>query len=347
MPTIPSPITTSDTAARDIPLNDTTAFRVVSTLARLSAEHADLYNLLSATLHICYDQLPIAGGVVWLRAHEHDLLTPSVSRVPPACSSSAIAEDDPLLQLIQRQGHLCLPANRARPLMQLPDELHLLLVPIYSVDSLLGLLAFLGNHEHLSNMAELAVSSANVLSGALAGAWLRRQQAESEDVADTLFRFAGELREQPDLEMILRTLNDLALRVFNCDWSAVYGWQDGCFVPTQIMTRFGEQNIDDEPAFSPQSAPLLEILVSNPQVLSLSDLRNQPSVLPDYLERHGLRGLVLVPLQTVPHNPLGLLTLGYRLPLTTFSNRSAALAQGLARMVTIALDRTLTRLAQT
>jgi GAF domain-containing protein len=74
-------------------------------------------------------------------------------------------------------------------------------------------------------------------------------------------------------------------------------------------------------------------------LLCLHDLRDQPKALPVYLERHGLRGLALVPLQQTPNNPLGLLSLGYRAPLAPLSGRTTALAHGLARMVAVALER--------
>jgi GAF domain-containing protein len=81
------------------------------------------------------------------------------------------------------------------------------------------------------------------------------------------------------------------------------------------------------------------VVLEDARLLALPDLREQPSALPDYAQ-HALRGVVLVPLHKASENPLGLLVLGYRAPLSTFGSRATALSQGLARMVTVALSRT-------
>jgi GAF domain-containing protein len=315
-------------------------FSILRALARLSATTTDLYSLLNASLSTCLEHLPLSGAVVWLRANEDDMITPSVSRMPASSSTSAIADDDPLLQRTLDATYLVLNQSEAQHLIVLPATQGLALAPIRNGDALLGLLGFVAEPDTLEALGPLLEASANMLSGPTVSAWLRRQQAEAADVQTNLFRFASELREQSSSEAILRTLNKLALRTFNCDWSASYVWQQDAFYPVQIATRIGEQSGEDEPALDPQQHPLLEVMLSNPDVLSIRDLDSQPNVMRLYIERYALRGLVLIPLQKTPEQPQGLLALGYRAPISAFSSHHTALAQGLAHMVGVALDRT-------
>jgi uncharacterized protein YigA (DUF484 family) len=321
--------------------SNTELFTVLSTIARRTTTTSDLYDILNAALHTSLSHLPLTGAVVWLGSDEHDVLTPGISRVPADCATSAIAIDSPLVQRVMDSEHLLLEGAEAQNLMLLPHTTALVLAPIRSPDVLLGLLGYIGERASLARLTGLLEASAGVLSSVILSTWLRRQQQEADDVAATLFQFAGELRAQRSLEDILGTLNNLALRVFNCDWSAVYHWQESSFAPVQIMTRVGEQDVSGEPALVPGENPLLEMTVNDPQLLSVRDLREQPGALPAYVQRHSLRGVVLVPLQKTASHPLGLLALGYRAPLTTLNSRATALAQGLARMVAIALERTM------
>lgn len=316
------------------------SFEVLSTVARLSARTTNLYDLLTATLHTYLDQLPLVGAVVWLRDNEHDMLAPVLARLPANCAASAIAEDDALMQELLETDSLLLASAEAQTLLTLPDTLLLALVPLQHADVLLGLLGYVADEETLESVYPVQESSAHVLSVAVASAWLRRQQVEADEVSATLFKFAEELRAQRSLTDILATLNNLALRVFNCDWSAVYHWDNDVFCPVQIMTRIGEQPLDGEPLLELAANPVLEMLLSDHQILSVRDLREQPGAVPIYLARHDLRGLVLVPLQRGAGEPLGLLALGYRAPLTSFRSHAMALAQGVARMVAVALERT-------
>ncbi len=318
------------------------AFLVISKLAHVCAIHTELPGLLQSILQTSLDHLPLTGAVIWLRSPEHDILTPIASRVPYASSAatSAIAEDDTLVQRIFDTGYLVLEAEAAQPLVNLPEQTVLAIAPIHSDDALLGMIGYITERDHLETLAPILITNADVLCTAVASAWLRRQQQEADDVAETLFKFAGELRAQSNLDTILGTLNNLALRVFNCDWSAVYIWKTEGFTPVQIMTRVGEQSIAEEPVLDLNQNPLLEFALDNPRLLSLTDLREQPGAIPLYAQRHELRGLVLVPIQKAANSPLGLLTIGYRAPLTTFSSRATALAHGVARMVAVALEHT-------
>lgn len=320
--------------------SSTQSFEVLSTLTRLSATTTDLYDLLNTTLQTLLEYLPISGAVVWLRDNEHDLLAPVITRLPANCGTSAIAEEHALVQEMLETGNLLLNSSEARPLITLPNESMLALVPLQNADVLLGLFSCVADQSTLESFYPLLEASANVLSVAIAAAWLRRQQAEADEVSATLFQFAEELRSQKSLTDILATLNTMSLRMFRCDWSAVYTWSNGAFCPVQIMTRIGEQSLDGEPGLTLAANPVLEIVLSDSQILSLRDLRDQPNALPVYLARHALRGLVLVPLQRTTDKPLGLLVLGYRAPLTSFKSRAMSLAQGVARMVAIALERT-------
>lgn len=324
-------------------------FETLCKLARLSSTMiTDLHRLLNESLHVCLEELPLSGAVVWLRASEKDVITPGVSRLPSGYSTSAIAESHDILQEIQNEGVIILDYDEAEPLLALPEGQALAITAIESEDALLGLVGYVADTTTLTVMTPFLEAHADILSAPALTAWLRREQAENQDVADTLFRFAGELRAQRSLEDILSTLNNLALRVFNCDWSAVYIWdkQDsqgqGQYTPVQIMTRIGQQPIDDEPSLGIQDNPILELVIADPELSSLRDLREQPTTLPVYQQRHGLRGLVLVPILHET-NPMGMLALGYRVPLVPLSSRATALAQGLARLVGIALDRTRTR----
>jgi hypothetical protein len=314
------------------------AFSLVRNLARLTTTTTELHSVLDAALRTCLDSLSLAGAVVWLRSNEQDILTPAISRVPPQCSASAIAEDNPLPQQALARGHRLVSGSEAEALLLLPEHLTLAVAPIRNDDVLLGLLGFLGDAEHLPALGTVLEACADVLSGAVVSAWLRRQQAEADDVATTLFRFAGELRPQPTPTTIARQVTALSLSMLSCDWSAVYQWQQQAFSPLHIATRVGEQAVENEPALSPAHSPVLEVVLADPELLSIRDLRRQTNVLPEYVERYGLRGLVLVPLQKAPHEPLGLLALGYLAPLETLSSRTTAMCNGLARMVTVALE---------
>jgi hypothetical protein len=329
----------------DVKLPDTAQFfETLCKLAHLaSSKTADLYALMQETINVCLEDLPLTGAVIWLRSSEQDVLSPGKSRLPSGCSTSALFEDNELLQKAIAEGSCILISEEAVEFIQLPEDTALAIAPIESEDALLGLLGYVAANDILIPMQALLEANADILSAPLLTAWLRRQQEESTDVADTLFQFAGDLRTQPSLEAILSTLNNLSLRVFNCDLTAVYHWDHqaaaGTFAPVQIMTRIGLQDIEDEPSLHLSENPLLELVINDPDINSIHDLRLQPNALPVYLERHGLRGLVLVPILH-ESRPKGLLTLGYRAPLVPFSSRSTALALGLARMVGIALDRT-------
>lgn len=322
-------------------------FETLCKLARLSSTMiTDLHRLLNESLHVCLEELPLDGAVVWLRASEQDIITPGVSRLPSGYSTSAIAESHEILQEILNKGAVILDYEEAEPLLELTEGQALAITAIESEDALLGLVGYVADTTTLTVMIPFLEAHADILSAPALTAWLRREQTENQDVADTLFTFAGELRAQRSLEDIFSTLNNLALRVFNCDWSAVYIWDtrenQEQYNPVQIMTRIGQQSIDDEPSLRIQDNPILELVIADTEINSLRDLREQPTTLPVYQQRHGLRGLVLVPILHET-NPMGLLALGYRTPLVPLSSRATALAQGLARLVGIALDRTRTR----
>ncbi len=330
--------------ASTVPPTDT-LFDVLCRLADLSAVTADLYTLLNDTLHICLEHLPIDGAVVWLRSDQQDMLTPGASKLPAGCSTSAISDDGDLLQALVDERVMIWERGQLEPLVVLPEGVAIALSPIQSEDVVVGVLGYVASTTTLQALIRMLEANANILSAPLANTWLRRQQAEADDVAQTLFLFANDLRTKNSLDDILSTLNNLALRVFNCDWSAVYTWSDeigGQFCPVQIVTRVGAQSVADEPAIAMGENPLLEMVFSEPLPTSIRDLREQPAALPLYLERHALRGVVLVPIKHAD-SPMGLLTLGYRLPMVTLSSRASSLAQGLARMVAVALERTQSR----
>jgi hypothetical protein len=320
-------------------------FDVLCRLADLSAATADLYTLLNDTLQICLEHLPIDGAVVWLRSDQQDMFAPGASRLPAGCSTSAMADDVELLQALVDERVVIFESGQLEPLVVLPEGVALALSPIQSEDIVVGLLGYVASSTTLQALIRMIEANANILSAPLTNTWLRRQQAEADDVAQTLFLFANDLRTKNSLDDILSTLNNLALRVFNCDWSAVYAWSDemdGQLCPVQIVTRVGGQSVVDEPAIAMVENPLLEMVFSEPLPTSIRDLREQPTALPLYLERHALRGLVLVPIKH-ESAPMGLLTLGYRMPMVTLSSRASSLAQGLARMVAVALERTRAR----
>lgn len=328
----------------EVTMPDTdTLFEVLCSLAHLNTTTADLHTLLNDNLQMCLNELPLTGAVVWLRSNEQAMLTPSGSRLPQGCSTSAITEENELLARAIREDGLILESKEAEPLILLPEGMAISLAPIEGEDTLLGLVGYIAANMVLEPMQMLLQANADLLSGPIVATWLRRQQAESEDVANTLFQFAGELRTKGNLEDILGTLNNLALRLFNCDWTAVYVWEDddeGKFVPVHIGSRIGPQSVEGEPPLVLQETPILELVLEDPQPYSLRDLRKQPNALPVYAERHGLRGLVLIPIK-YETQALGLLTLGYRTPLVPLSSRLTSLAQGLARLVAVALDRTI------
>ncbi len=332
----------------DVKLPDTAQFfETLCNLARISrTTTTDLYRLLNETLEVCLEDLPLSGAVVWLRAHEQDVLTLGSSRLPASCSTSAIAESNELLQAALTEGSLVLTREEAVELIQLSENHAIAIAPIQSEDTLFGLLGYVASSDILAPMSALLEANADILSAPTLTAWLRRQQSETDDVADTLFQFAGELRAQGNLDDILGTLNKLSMRVFNCDLAAVYNWEEGeeegMFAPVQLMTRVGAQPIEDEPSLRLSDNPLLELVIEDPELNAIRDLREQPTALPIYLDRHNLRGIVLVP---ILHDtrPMGLLTLGYLSPLVPLSSRSSSLALGLARMVAVALDRTRSR----
>lgn len=320
-------------------------FDVLCSLAHFGATVADVSLLVQNMIQVYLEVLPVSGVVVWLRDNERDMLAPGGSRLPKGYSTSALPENDELVQRISEEGFVLIGPGAADSLILLPEDKAVALVPIQSSDTLLGILGCVANVPALEVLDSLLVATANILSAPFANAWLRRQQAESEDVEDTLFQFAGELRAQRSLEDILTTLNNLALRLFACDWAGVYVWNDdagGTFQPVQIMTRVGVQPLDDEPSLLMQQTPVFEMVFSDMHPTLVLDLRDQPTALPVYLERHRLRGLVLVPIQHET-NPQGLLAIGYLAPLATFTSRASTMAQGLARMVAVALQRTRTR----
>ncbi len=316
-------------------------FEILCNLARLSATYADLYTLFNDSLNVCLEHLPIEGALVWLRSSEQDMFTPACSRLPQGCSTSAISEDNALLQQIVDAGYMLLQDNTPE-LIVLPEHMVIGIATIESEDTLLGLVGYVGTNETIETLSALIMAHADVLSGPIVSDWLRRQHAEADDVTNTLFSFADELRSQSSLEAILSTLNNLALRVFNCDWAAVYAWTDDpdvAFQPVQIVTRVATQPIDEEPSLILAENPILELVLNDSQPYALRDLREQPTALPVCLERHDLRGLVVVPIKH-DTQPMGLLILGYRSVLIPLSSRSSALAQGLAHMVAVALERT-------
>ncbi len=324
-----------------------TFFETLCLLAHSSATTTDLHRLMNQVLQISLDRLPLMGMVVWLRSHEQAMLTPGSSRLPAGCSISAIAEDTPVVQRVTSTQHCqILTREQAEPLLLLPPDSALALAPIQSEDALLGLLGYLAPHHTLAAMQRLLQACANMLSAPLLSAWLRRQQAEAEDVADTLFDFTANLREQKNTEDILTTLNDEARERFNSDLAAVYLWSvsdstNGMFVPVQVQTRMGVQPLNHEPSLLLDDNPILELVISDPDLNALTDLREQPTAIPIYLARHNVRGLVLIPIMYDTTTPLGMFALGYRAPLVPLSRRSTLLAQEMARIVAVALQHTI------
>lgn len=314
-------------------------FHVVSDIAHCCATTSDLQEVLTQSITICIESFGLSGAVVWLRAREQAMIAPGISRLPSGSSTSAISEDDSLIQRVLSNGVISLHQTEAQSLVVLPEQTDLALAPIQSEGFLLGLIGFLGHPATLPPLCGTLETCANVLSGALVNNWLRRQQAEADTMAQTLLQFAAELRSRRSLGAILTTLNDLAARVFNCDWSAVYLWEDAQFQPIQARTRTGEQPLSDEPCLRIEDNPVLEVVMTDPQMVSLHDLREQPNALPTYLEHHDVRGVILIPLQQTPGTPLGLLAVGYWVPLIPLGHHLTSLAPSLARMVAVALER--------
>lgn len=323
-------------------------FDMLCSLAHFSTHVTDISTLVQDTLQTSLESVPLEGAVIWLRANEQDMLTPGGSRLPQGCSTSAISEDNEILQRAVDEGYLLLEASAAEPLVMLPAESAIALAPVQNSDMVLGLLGHIANRAALESLDALLVASANIISAPVAAAWLRRQQAESGDIEGTLSQFARELRKQQHMEDILITLNNQAVQQFDCDWAGVYTWsdeQEGTLRPVQIVTRVGEQPLEGEPSLVIQETPLFEMVFSDLHPTSIRDLRDQPAALPVYMERHGLRGVVFVPIQHEAA-PQGLLVLGYLAPLATFRSRASTLVQGLVRMVALALERTRSRQQQ-
>lgn len=339
------------------PILDTTnvAYQVLCRLADLCTVAYDDYQVLRESLRIL-QMLPVGGGSSWLRLPGQEMFSPSGSFLPPESSTSAIPEDHHLVQSLQAQPLVILEPAEAEPIILLPPDRALALAPIQHDEVVLGLLGLVGERTMLEQLAPVIIASSKILGALVANSWLRRQQREAEDVAETLFCLAGELRKKGDLQDILGMLSELSLRLFSCDWAGVYIWQEEIpddtqegeiagFVPVQIVTRIGRQAVHDEPPLLLEENPALELLLDDPRLYSFRDLQEQPRAMPIYLERHTLRGVVLVPIQHESHL-LGLLSIGYRTPLPPLSSRAVSLAQGFARMVAVALDRTLTHAAR-
>jgi GAF domain-containing protein len=316
---------------------------ILCTLARLNATHSDLHELINNVLTTCLEALPLTGAVVWLRSNEQDIFTPSGAFLPKGYSVSALSDDSSLIQGVVMRGAAVVDRAEAEALVLIPEEgLAVALVPVQSSEgTLLALLGYIAPRDTLKPLLRLFEASANMLSASVINMWLRRQQADADAVADTLFRFAGELRKQETRGAILSMLGDATLKTFNCDWAAVYSWQEEqeAFVPVHIVTRVGPQPVEEETPLVMADHPILELVFQERHPHSLRDLRSQPGALPIYLDRYALRGVMLVPIQH-ESTPLALLVSGYRAPMVTLTGRTTALARGLARMVAIALKRT-------
>lgn len=317
---------------------------ILCTLARLNASHSDLHDLLNNVLTTCLDALPLTGAVVWLRSNEQDMFAPSSAFLPPGYSTSALSDESSLIQEVVAQGAAVFASQEVEALVLMPADLAIALVPVQSSEgTLLALLGYIAPSSILPPLLPVFEASANMLSAAVVNMWLRRQQADADAVADTLFRFASELRKQETHDAIFSLLGEVALKTFNCDWSAAYRWTEekegDLLVPVHIVTRVGPQPVQEEAPLIIAEHPILELVLHEQQPHSLRDLRSQPGALPDYRDRYALRGIVLVPIQHESIS-LALLVAGYHAPLVTLTGRTTALAKGLARMVATALART-------
>ncbi|NJK78993.1 MAG: GAF domain-containing protein [Chloroflexaceae bacterium] len=318
---------------------------VLRNLARLTYRTPTLNEMLRESIRIVLYELPMSGAAVWIYNTDQGMLAPSNSRLPTGCSSNAISVDDPMVARVLGNEYMLLDEAESLALMQLSDNLSLSVTSIRSGNQMLGLLGYVGERSVLNALAGLLEINAAILAGPLLIERMRRQQSDTENVGAILYQFASQLREQHTLFEILRTLDEVALQTFGCDWVGGYIWEQGSFHAVHISNRQGTQPVKDEPSLNMGNTPLLRYLFTETPFYTMPDLREEPDVTPFHYDQHGLRGLVLVPLQRNPRgtNPLGLLILGYRMPLVPFSHRYTQIARGMARIVGIALEQTLQR----
>lgn len=322
-----------------------TVLGILKSLTRIAQTTPDINDVLRETIRVTLLQLPLSGATIWVLNTDQQVLTPVASRLPAKCSTNAIANDDPIIIWLRQQHHLLLDETTASPLMHLTDNLTLSVAPIRCSDRLVGVLGYVAERNVLAALSDFLEISAATLGGALLESILQQQQSDSEDVGAILFRFAVELRKQQQIDMILTSLNNMALKVFQCDWAGVYIREEDGFRAMQINTRTGQRSADPADTLMATDSTLIAMLLQQPRLHTITDLPDEPASLPGYVARHSLRGVVLVPLQRIPDQsqPNGLLALGYRTPLVPLNRRSIHLARGMARIVGIALEQTMQR----
>lgn len=317
---------------------------VIAATARTAATEHEVYSLLNGCVRVWHQHLPVDGTIVWLRAEGQDVLTPVLTRIPHGtASTSAIGEEHALVHRLVEQQSAVLGQAEADPLVAFPDRGGALVVaPIAHADMLLGLVGFLATTDGAHDLRPLLRVTADMLAPALAYAWVRRQQAEADDVGRVLYQFAGQLRDLSDAAAIAAALAQHAIQTFEGDRAVAYRWDAArrSYVPVAGMTRIGVADTRIDPPLSPGDFPLLEVLIGNNDTLAITDLREQPRAMAPFVDLHDLRGLVLVPVQMRSDAPQALLIVGYRAPLARFGSRMKAIAQGIARMVAVALSRT-------
>lgn len=317
---------------------------VIAETARTAATEHEVYSLLNGCVRVWNRHLPVDGTIVWLRAEGQDVLTPVLTRVAHGgASTSAISEEHALVQRLVEQQSVVLGQADADPLVAFPErDSALVVATVTHADTLLGLVGFLAPMDSAHDLLPLLRVTADVLAPALAYAWVRRQQAEADDVGRVLYQFAAQLRPLSDATAISAALAQQALHVFDGDRAVAYHWDatHRQYTPVAGMTRIGVADTSDDPPLSPGDFPLLEVLIGNNDTLAITDLREQPRALSPFIDLHDLRGLVLVPVQMRSDEPQALLIVGYRAPLARFGSRMKAVAQGIARMVAVALSRT-------
>ncbi len=320
-----------------------TVLGILKALTRIAQTTPDINDVLRETIHLTLLQLPLSGATIWVLNADQHILTPVASRLPAKCSTNAIADDDPLIIWLRQQHHLLLEEADASPLMHLTDNLNLAVAPIRCADRLVGAMGYVAERNVLVALSDFLEISAATLGGALLEALLQQHESDSEDVGAILFRFAVELRKKQQIDMILASLNDMALKVFQCDWAGVYIREEDHFRAMHLNTRTGQREAQPDDTLAATESKLIAMLLQQPRLHTITDLREEPDSLPGYVARHSLRGVVLVPLQRIPDQsrPHGLLLLGYRVPLVPLNRRSTHLARGLARIVGIALEQTM------
>lgn len=330
----------------DLRLPDTAQlFETLCKCARVSSIiTTDLSKLFHTTFQLCQEELRLSGAVVWLQSKEQDVLSPASSLLPEGSSTSAITSHDEILQLVVEEGSVILSNTEAEALIQLSDDDAIALAPIETEDTVLGLLGYIAPYDTLVPITPLLEANADILCAPIISSWLHREQHETDDIAETLSQFATSLRSKQSVEEIFAMLNTYAQQAFHNDWSGAYMWkygedEGGAFYPKHIVTRAGIQPLEEEPRLSIQEHPILELVISDPEINTLRNLCEQANILSIYHQRHNLRGIVLVPILH-ENDPKGLLTLGYYTPLIPLTSRQTSIAKGLAHMVGIALSKT-------